>query len=43
MQRAAPEDLLVSGSIGAKAKLNLLFKRACEKAKRFCETASHLV
>jgi len=25
--------------IGAKAKLSLIFKRVCEKAKRFCEIA----
>jgi hypothetical protein len=30
----------VSVAIGAKAKLSLIFKRVCEKAKRFCEVAT---
>ena len=30
----------VSVVIGAKAKMNLLFKKVCEKAKRFYEVAT---
>lgn len=30
----------VSVVIGAKVKLNLIFKKVCEKAKRFCEVAT---
>jgi len=30
----------VSVVIGTKAKLNLVFKKVCEKARRFCEIAT---
>jgi len=30
----------VSVVIGAKVKMNLIFKKVCEKAKRFCEVAT---
>lgn len=33
---------LVSVVVGAKAKLNLIFKRICEKARRFFEVATFL-
>ncbi len=40
MRSQAAVLYFVSVVIGAKAKLNLIFKRVCEKAKRFYEIAA---